>query len=116
MSTKRSRARNEQALRELLRVPGNDRCADCMAPNPGWASWNVSFLILKACFFLDEEWMFGLLESRLFSGLGLVMNSNGKLMIGKCGGDVKYRLEFFCVRDVRAFIASWGRIYRESSR
>jgi hypothetical protein len=33
---KRHQARNEQALQELVRsVPGNDRCADCQAANPG---------------------------------------------------------------------------------
>ena len=34
--SKRNQARNEQALQELIRgVPGNDRCADCEARNPG---------------------------------------------------------------------------------
>ena len=33
---KRQQARNERALQELLRsVPGNDKCADCSANNPG---------------------------------------------------------------------------------
>lgn len=33
---KRQQARNERALQELIRsVPGNDRCADCQAANPG---------------------------------------------------------------------------------
>lgn len=33
---KRQQARNERALHELIRtVPGNDRCADCQAGNPG---------------------------------------------------------------------------------
>jgi len=60
--SKRSQARNERAIQELIRtVPGNDRCADCQARNPGrscnapniriqltaslllgWASWSVS--------------------------------------------------------------------------
>ncbi len=34
--SKRSQARNERAIQELIRtVPGNDRCADCQARNPG---------------------------------------------------------------------------------
>jgi len=36
MMTKRQQARNEKALQDLLRnVPGNDKCADCSATNPG---------------------------------------------------------------------------------
>ncbi|KAL1861130.1 Protein gts1 [Paecilomyces lecythidis] len=39
--SKRQQARNERALQDLIRsIPGNDRCADCSAYNPGWASWN----------------------------------------------------------------------------
>ena len=34
--SKRHQARNERALQELIKsVPGNDRCADCQARNPG---------------------------------------------------------------------------------
>lgn len=57
--SKRQLARNERDLQDLIvSVPGNDRCADCQARNPGsptllswqlkltlikgWASWNVS--------------------------------------------------------------------------
>ncbi|KAL9059292.1 MAG: hypothetical protein Q9206_001568 [Seirophora lacunosa] len=33
--SKRTQARNERALQELVKtVPGNDRCADCAARNP----------------------------------------------------------------------------------
>ena len=54
--SKRQQARNERALQDLIwNVPGNDRCADCGAKNPGaatqspllllicigWASWSV---------------------------------------------------------------------------
>lgn len=36
LPNKRQQARNERALQELIRtVPGNDRCADCQARNPG---------------------------------------------------------------------------------
>ncbi|KAL8934429.1 MAG: hypothetical protein Q9216_005919 [Gyalolechia sp. 2 TL-2023] len=39
--SKRTQVRNEKALQELVKtVPGNDRCADCAARNPGWASWS----------------------------------------------------------------------------
>ena len=34
--SKRTQARNEKALQDLIKtVPGNDRCADCGARNPG---------------------------------------------------------------------------------
>ncbi|KAI9728498.1 MAG: hypothetical protein M1828_003900 [Chrysothrix sp. TS-e1954] len=40
---KRQQARNERTLQDLIKsVPGNDRCADCFARNPGWASWNLT--------------------------------------------------------------------------
>jgi hypothetical protein len=33
---KRQQVRNERALQELIRtVPGNDKCAECGAKNPG---------------------------------------------------------------------------------
>jgi hypothetical protein len=33
---RRHQARNERALQDLIKsVPGNDRCADCAARNPG---------------------------------------------------------------------------------
>jgi hypothetical protein len=69
LPSKRQQARNEKALQDLIKaVPGNDRCADCDARNPGkdapetlrlvcpfltrvalpsgWASWNVSLRYL----------------------------------------------------------------------
>jgi hypothetical protein len=37
--SKRQLARNERELQELISsVPGNDRCADCQARNPGISS------------------------------------------------------------------------------
>lgn len=48
--SKRQQARNERALQDLLRsVPGNDRCADCSAKNPGWASWNLGIFLCMRC-------------------------------------------------------------------
>lgn len=39
--SKRQQARNERDLQELITaVPGNDRCADCQARNPG-----ISFFV-----------------------------------------------------------------------
>eukprot|EP01080_Neovahlkampfia_damariscottae_P002650 gene2650-3847_t len=34
---------------ELFEIPGNDKCADCNAPNPKWASTNLGVLICLKC-------------------------------------------------------------------
>lgn len=48
--SKRQQARNERTLQDLLRsVAGNDRCADCSAKNPGWASWNLGVFLCMRC-------------------------------------------------------------------
>ncbi|KAF2769253.1 ArfGap-domain-containing protein, partial [Teratosphaeria nubilosa] len=48
--SKRQQARNEKTLQELIRtIPGNDRCADCSAKNPGWASWNLGIFLCMRC-------------------------------------------------------------------
>lgn len=48
--SKRQQARNERILQDLIRsVPGNDRCADCAAKNPGWASWNLGVFLCMRC-------------------------------------------------------------------
>jgi len=54
--SKRQQARNERALQDLLRaVPGNDRCADCGAKNPGWASWNLGLFLCMRCAALHRK-------------------------------------------------------------
>lgn len=72
---KRQTARNERALQDLLKVPGNDRCADCFARNPGllrrdarsarlhfadtpaagWASWNLGVFLCVRCASLHRK-------------------------------------------------------------
>ncbi|KAA8648927.1 putative GTPase activating protein for Arf [Aspergillus tanneri] len=48
--SKRQQFRNERTLQDLIRsVPGNDRCADCEAMNPGWASWNMGIFLCMRC-------------------------------------------------------------------
>ncbi|KZF24767.1 ArfGap-domain-containing protein [Xylona heveae TC161] len=47
---KRQQARNERTLQDLIKnVPGNDRCADCQARNPGWASWSLGIFLCMRC-------------------------------------------------------------------
>ncbi|KAK4500129.1 hypothetical protein PRZ48_008315 [Zasmidium cellare] len=54
--SKRQQARNERMLQDLLRsVPGNDRCADCAAKNPGWASWNLGVFLCMRCAALHRK-------------------------------------------------------------
>ena len=54
--SKRQQARNERQLQELIRgVPGNDRCADCSAKNPGWASWNLGIFLCMRCAALHRK-------------------------------------------------------------
>ncbi|KAF2863511.1 ArfGap-domain-containing protein [Piedraia hortae CBS 480.64] len=48
--TKRQQARHERALAELVRtVPGNERCVDCGAKNPSWASWSLGVFLCVRC-------------------------------------------------------------------
>lgn len=53
--SKRQQARNERELQELLRVPGNNQCADCAARNPAWASWNLGIFLCMRCASLHRK-------------------------------------------------------------
>ncbi|KAJ5467502.1 hypothetical protein N7475_005254 [Penicillium sp. IBT 31633x] len=54
--SKRQQARNEKTLTELIRtVPGNDRCADCDALTPGWASWSIGIFLCMRCAALHRK-------------------------------------------------------------
>ncbi|XP_044269588.1 arf-GAP with dual PH domain-containing protein 1-like [Tribolium madens] len=41
--------RNEKVLLELLKLPGNNTCADCGSKNPEWASYNLGIFICTRC-------------------------------------------------------------------
>ncbi|XP_062447605.1 arf-GAP with dual PH domain-containing protein 2 isoform X2 [Rhea pennata] len=43
------RDRNKSLLQELLKVPGNDRCADCGAPGTEWTSYKLGVFICLNC-------------------------------------------------------------------
>ncbi|KAL8880817.1 MAG: hypothetical protein Q9192_007939, partial [Flavoplaca navasiana] len=54
--SKRTHMRNERALQDLVKmVPGNDRCADCEARNPGWASWSLGIFLCMRCASLHRK-------------------------------------------------------------
>ncbi|KIW98736.1 uncharacterized protein Z519_00399 [Cladophialophora bantiana CBS 173.52] len=53
--SKRTQARNERELHELLSVPGNSQCADCGAKNPAWASWNLGIFLCMRCASLHRK-------------------------------------------------------------
>ena len=41
--------RANKRLQELVKVPGNDTCADCSAPNPLWTSANLGVFLCITC-------------------------------------------------------------------
>lgn len=45
----RSYVKNEKPIDVLRRVCGNDKCADCGAPEPDWASLNLGVLVCIEC-------------------------------------------------------------------
>uniref|UniRef100_A0A672HUL1 ArfGAP with dual PH domains 2 n=1 Tax=Salarias fasciatus TaxID=181472 RepID=A0A672HUL1_SALFA len=41
--------RNRKILLGLVKQPGNDRCADCGAPGPDWASCKLGVFVCLQC-------------------------------------------------------------------
>uniref|UniRef100_A0A8C9VCG8 ArfGAP with dual PH domains 2 n=1 Tax=Scleropages formosus TaxID=113540 RepID=A0A8C9VCG8_SCLFO len=41
--------RNKKILLDLVKEPGNDRCADCGAPDPDWASCSLGIFVCLDC-------------------------------------------------------------------
>ncbi|GAA5882632.1 hypothetical protein JCM3774_005665 [Rhodotorula dairenensis] len=44
-----SKAHNARRIAEFAARPGNDRCADCGASRPKWASWNLGITLCIRC-------------------------------------------------------------------
>lgn len=53
--SRRQQRRNEQVLRDLLAVEGNDRCADCNCRGPRWASYNLGIFLCVRCAALHRK-------------------------------------------------------------
>ncbi|KAI8137109.1 hypothetical protein BJV82DRAFT_675169 [Fennellomyces sp. T-0311] len=47
--TKATQERHERMLLELLKLPGNDHCADCKSKNPRWASYSLGIFLCIRC-------------------------------------------------------------------
>ncbi|KAG8876766.1 hypothetical protein FRB97_003947 [Tulasnella sp. 331] len=47
--SKAANDRQKRVLSELLALPGNNVCADCMSSAPRWASWNLGIFICVQC-------------------------------------------------------------------
>ncbi|KAL4647989.1 arf-GAP with dual PH domain-containing protein 2 [Arapaima gigas] len=41
--------RNKNILLELVKLPGNEQCADCGAPEPDWASYKLGIFVCLNC-------------------------------------------------------------------
>ena len=52
MSSVRDRAGQDQLLNQILSIPGNERCCDCSAENPEWASINLGITLCICNFIL----------------------------------------------------------------
>lgn len=49
MHQQRSCTKSEKPIDVLRKVIGNDKCADCGAPEPDWASLNLGVLVCIEC-------------------------------------------------------------------
>ncbi|ORZ20492.1 hypothetical protein BCR42DRAFT_408895 [Absidia repens] len=47
--TKAMQERHERILNELLKIPGNEYCADCRSKNPRWASYSLGVFLCVRC-------------------------------------------------------------------
>lgn len=47
--------KNQKILRELLKLEGNDCCADCGKTAPTWASWSLGIFLCMECAGLHRE-------------------------------------------------------------
>ncbi|KAK4518361.1 uncharacterized protein ATC70_001714 [Mucor velutinosus] len=53
--SKATQERHDRMLNELYKVLGNDRCADCTAKNPRWASYSLGVFLCIRCASLHRK-------------------------------------------------------------
>ncbi|KAG2237818.1 hypothetical protein INT48_002119, partial [Thamnidium elegans] len=47
--SKATQAKHERMLNDLFKLPGNEKCADCTAKNPRWASYSLGVFLCIRC-------------------------------------------------------------------
>jgi hypothetical protein len=105
---KRQQARNERALHELIRtVPGNDRCADCQAGNPGEFSISQSRRLIRLLIVVCVNRM-GKLERKS-------RNSNRSLVSDISNAMLRYSWVFSSACDAGRFTGRWEHISQRSN-
>ncbi|RCI01762.1 hypothetical protein CU098_004189, partial [Rhizopus stolonifer] len=53
--SKATQERHERILNELCKTDGNNKCADCFAPNPRWASYSLGIFLCIRCASLHRK-------------------------------------------------------------
>ncbi|KAI9358075.1 hypothetical protein BD770DRAFT_321223 [Pilaira anomala] len=53
--SKSTQVKHERMLNDLFKLPGNDRCADCTAKNPRWASYSLGVFLCIRCASLHRK-------------------------------------------------------------
>ncbi|XP_025419961.1 arf-GAP with coiled-coil, ANK repeat and PH domain-containing protein 2 isoform X3 [Sipha flava] len=49
LSSNSNKIRKSKTLEVLVKIPGNEKCCDCKAPNPNWASINLGITLCIEC-------------------------------------------------------------------
>ena len=74
-------------LSEIIKIPGNEICADCEAKNPRWSSINNGVLICAKC--TRNHRKYGLKISKIKS-LEVDEWENDEIKILKIGGNYRF--------------------------
>ncbi|WMV57758.1 hypothetical protein MTR67_051143 [Solanum verrucosum] len=65
----------EKPTDALKRIPGNDKCADCGAPDPDWASLNLGILICIECSGIHRKFGVHISKASQLSSLSRLVRS-----------------------------------------